>query len=928
MKYHINTKHLLAIVAALYSVPGPLLSTAYAAAGSMTTGYDHLDKGNYIYFGSYQQQKRGDGDRKDPISWQVLGKNLANTGSTTYDAENIDTHPAKPSSNNNLFLMSEKILDQAIKFNEYSGSNISGGSNFYGAYYNSQNSDGAVPSHLAAFLDGKATYVDNPGEASTDTMNTNFAFINRAFDETLKNQILDTTIEQSSISNDHKVFALSRSEVTNADYGFDASASTADSARVASLTAFAASKSSRTAWWLRSANSGDVSYFACYVYSDGDADSRANVDDSGVGVRPALFLNPSSIIFTSPAGISDTTKAAARNSVGSFITTTFFSPEADTQYYHLTLADENINAPTLGGMEVGPNDVEISYSNAKTGTHMYISALTSSDNGNSFNQYANLADTSSSGSGSVKLTYGDISFNNGDTQTLYLFGEQGNIGNSTEGTDLFSDADNNAIVASTVYGSVDYATPRADWKQFAIANSNGQYIFTLGSGYNTTANPVTIRSGGAVGLTSGTTYAQRFTMHGGSTLFGNNAILSGSMDIRGASTIRGDLSFASGSSLNFILPENATSSAMLTLSDATAATDLSAATISVDATAADLSVGDSVVLVDATTDVTSGYNSALTVSGLTDVGYTITTADNDLYFKITSITENANTHAPAESVIAAMALLNRAGDLLASNASNLDLTESVSALADGYYGKNRYISGSHVDLTGGGMMVGAGRSFHNLQAALFAEGGLGDFDIYCQDVHGTGSTKYYGAGLMLKYSLPQNWYLTGSLHAGRVKTSFRYLGVIDDTAPYYGGSATLGYKLTPSSLHKLDLNLFASYLLGHTGSISGTINGLHYRMNPMTSHRAQLGVTGAYQLRSSIIPYMSLAFDHEFNGKANLALTNTSSAITAPSIKGSSGVAELGCQFKGKRWTGKLGVEGALGKRRGVSVRGGLHYQF
>ena len=88
---------------------------------------------------------------------------------------------------------------------------------------------------------------------------------------------------------DEKIFVLDAKEASNGVYGYNAS-----SGAVRSRIKY--SGGSAAAWWLRSAGSGDPSK-ADYVKSDGGMDAQS-VDNSTVGVAPALNIDRSSIVFS------------------------------------------------------------------------------------------------------------------------------------------------------------------------------------------------------------------------------------------------------------------------------------------------------------------------------------------------------------------------------------------------------------------------------------------------------------------------------------------------------------------------------------------------------------------------------------------------------------------------------------------------------
>lgn len=147
-------------------------------------------------------------------------------------------------------------------------------------------------------------------------------FYNTAFNSAQQGAIVLTTLDNSAYSSSYsqydsasttdKVFLMSYEEIRNPAYGFSNSASTYDVARRAKSTDYAkaqgcyqntsSSYQGNAHWFLRSP--GGSSSDACKVYGDGELDYNYSfyVLNTYFGVRPALRLNLTSVIPTSPDG--------------------------------------------------------------------------------------------------------------------------------------------------------------------------------------------------------------------------------------------------------------------------------------------------------------------------------------------------------------------------------------------------------------------------------------------------------------------------------------------------------------------------------------------------------------------------------------------------------------------------------------------------
>lgn len=94
---------------------------------------------------------------------------------------------------------------------------------------------------------------------------------------------------------DDRVFLLSLGEVTNPDYGFNASEKTKDPARLAQATDYAKNKglimnpNGNGVWWLRTP--GNLQFYAFTVLHDGFVPHDYLITFRYLGVRPALWVN-------------------------------------------------------------------------------------------------------------------------------------------------------------------------------------------------------------------------------------------------------------------------------------------------------------------------------------------------------------------------------------------------------------------------------------------------------------------------------------------------------------------------------------------------------------------------------------------------------------------------------------------------------------
>ena len=312
---------------------------------------------------------------------------------------------------------------------------------------------------------------------------------------------------------------------------------------------------------------------------------------------------------------------------------------------------------------------------------------------------------------------------------------------------------------------------------------------------------------------------------------------------------------------------------------------------------------------------------------------------------------------PVETRAGVVTLVNAGADLLVSqgmsNAADAAAAEraegdaAAAPRAGGFapfaavsFGKLRAQSGSHVDNKGIGMNLGFAREIANKNGKLLVgpviEYGHGSYDSY-QDsgIKADGKSSYWGIGVIAKQTNDNGFYYEGSLRAGRTKSDYNSdlrpgLHVnYDSSATYW--AAHLGVGKLVDIGHDNTLDYYGKYFYSHTGSDSTYLNGANETANfdAVNSHRIRLGARLTHALNEKNKLYGGLAWQYEFNGDAR-ATYSVSGEAPSPSVKGSSGMIELGWQVKpGKSpMTIDLGVTGWVGKQRGITANLQANWTF
>lgn len=298
-----------------------------------------------------------------------------------------------------------------------------------------------------------------------------------------------------------------------------------------------------------------------------------------------------------------------------------------------------------------------------------------------------------------------------------------------------------------------------------------------------------------------------------------------------------------------------------------------------------------------------------------------------------------DTKSLVETQAAAVGFINSGADLLVS--SGITSMSKVTSAEDNAIfgamsgGSMRYDTGSHADVKGYNFALGMGKAVANNAGRLtfgpFVEYGYGDYTSYLDNgVRGDGKTKYYGVGVLARQDDKSGVYYEGSLRYGRMDADYASndLGTAgvhssyDSSSAYYGAHLGIGKVTGLNDTTKADVyaKLLYTHQDGDSVTLQGEGNGEVYDFDAVDSTRARVGarVSKAYSERGT--GYVGLAYEYEFDGEARATVKGFSTP--APSIKGSSGLVELGyiLQPQGVNDpTINIGLQGWGGKKQGFT---------
>lgn len=311
-----------------------------------------------------------------------------------------------------------------------------------------------------------------------------------------------------------------------------------------------------------------------------------------------------------------------------------------------------------------------------------------------------------------------------------------------------------------------------------------------------------------------------------------------------------------------------------------------------------------------------------------------------------SLYADADAKSPVETQSAALTMLNLGHDLLttagyenAALAVDGEVEGSVNPFITMSANNQKLDTGSHVDLKAWNMNLGFAKKINNnsgkLLIAPVIEYGRGSYDSYLDNgTHGDGDAHFWGAGLMAKQLNDDGLYYEGSLRAGRMSTDYQsaVAGGIkyDSDTTYYAAHLGMGKVVQLNDKDTLDYygKLFYTRQQGDKVTV-GT--GATYDFDATTSLRTRLGARYTHQLSEKNAFYAGLAWQHEFDGESNAIVATTlgSASAPAPSMKGDTGIMELGWRVNNSdKFELGLGVNGSVGKQKGVGFNLSLNFSF
>ncbi|MDR2644553.1 MAG: hypothetical protein LBB44_01010 [Endomicrobium sp.] len=302
-----------------------------------------------------------------------------------------------------------------------------------------------------------------------------------------------------------------------------------------------------------------------------------------------------------------------------------------------------------------------------------------------------------------------------------------------------------------------------------------------------------------------------------------------------------------------------------------------------------------------------------------------------LYFA-GKIYATGNDYAYAQGVAASVAFLNRGADSVADKGV-MSAVSSVASNSRGrlsvfgavYTGESKCKTdsqGNRIDLGITSLVVGLAKSFNiglgELTLGPFFEHGVSSYDGYSDlPIAGLGNSDYSGGGLLGHIDFNRNFYSEFSGRAGFNQTDFEFNKVIkyDYRALYTSCHIGFGYAFKVSNILKLDT--YGKYFFTRKFSKNVHLNdGTFLRFSDIDSQRIRVGSRVSFIFSKHAAAYFGAAWEYTTIGTIGIK----DSADSFPTLKGGTGIGELGVSDSFKDFYFDLSGQCYVGEHKGVSL--------
>ncbi|MDR3256039.1 MAG: autotransporter outer membrane beta-barrel domain-containing protein [Endomicrobium sp.] len=247
---------------------------------------------------------------------------------------------------------------------------------------------------------------------------------------------------------------------------------------------------------------------------------------------------------------------------------------------------------------------------------------------------------------------------------------------------------------------------------------------------------------------------------------------------------------------------------------------------------------------------------------------------------------------------------------------------SLSVFSGFSYGESKYKTDSRINVNATSSLIGLAKGinfkFGRLTTGALFEYGDSNYDTFNSfdgfaSVEGKGSAKYAGGGLLGYFDFKNNFYSEFSGRCGSTRTDLMHSSAkYDYSALYFGVHLGCGYT------YKIDdglgLNVYGKYIFAHLNGREVDLSEKDLiKFTDTDSQRIQIGTRLSYNVYELFNFYGGGAYEYEFNGAVGITDVN----INATSLKGNSGIGELGVTGNLDKFFIDLGLQRYTGSREG-----------
>jgi hypothetical protein len=256
--------------------------------------------------------------------------------------------------------------------------------------------------------------------------------------------------------------------------------------------------------------------------------------------------------------------------------------------------------------------------------------------------------------------------------------------------------------------------------------------------------------------------------------------------------------------------------------------------------------------------------------------------------------------------------------------------------------------GGEYEVSGVNGLLGIAREHkkpgESLLTGLFVEAGYGSYDTdntiwhdpYYMDMHGDGTLRSIGGGVMARKEWPNGVRLEGSFRAGQIENDFKSYDYIDpttqlaveydETVPYY--AAHIGLARTWKLSERKRFDLIGRYFWTRQDGVDAVLpNGEVVNFDTDDSHRVRLGGRMTFIRDDRREWYLGAAGEYEFAGEANASAYGY--PLDAPDLGGFTGIGEIGWIYRSTQddnFSLETGLQGYIGRMRGIT--GGIRMEW